>query len=55
MDLGMFVDGVIVKDRVHQFSGRYLRFDCIEEADELLVPVALHAAADDARGPGPVT
>ena len=46
-DFGMFVDSVIVEDRVHQFSGRHLRFDGIEEADELLVPVALHAAADD--------
>jgi hypothetical protein len=31
-------------------SGRHLRLDGIEEADELLVPVALHIAADD----GPV-
>ena len=47
-DLGMFVDSVIVEDRVHQLSGRHLRFDGIEEANELLVPVALHAAADNA-------
>ena len=26
---------------------RHLRFDGVEEADELLVPVALHIAADD--------
>ena len=29
------------------FSDRYLRLDGIEEADELLVPVALHVTADD--------
>jgi hypothetical protein len=28
-------------------SRRHLRLDGIEEADELLVPVALHIAADD--------
>jgi hypothetical protein len=33
---------------VDQLPGRDFRLDGIEEADELLVPVALHAAADDA-------
>ena len=28
-------------------SGRNLRLDGVEEADELLMPMALHAAADD--------
>ena len=30
-----------------QLTGRYLTLDCAQEAQELLVPVALHTAADD--------
>jgi hypothetical protein len=41
------VGRVIVDDCVAHFSRRDLRLDRIEEADELLVPVALHVAADD--------
>jgi hypothetical protein len=43
----MFVCRVIVDDCVDHFSRRNLRLDRIEEADELLVPMALHVAADD--------
>ena len=45
--LRMFVCRVIVDDCVDHFSRRDLRLDRIEEADELLVPMALHVAADD--------
>ena len=43
----MLVGGIIVDDGVDRLSGRHLRLDGVEEADELLVPVALHVAADD--------
>jgi hypothetical protein len=43
----MFVGCVVVDDCVDHFSRRDLRLDGIEEADELLVPMALHVAADD--------
>lgn len=50
-DLRVLVHGVVVDDGMHQLAGRHFRLDGIEEADELLVPVSLHAAADDlARG-----
>src|SRR6202035_5238977 len=45
--LGMLMGGVIVEDDVNVLSSRNLRFDGVEEADELLVPVALHVTADD--------
>src|SRR5271156_444372 len=44
--LGMFVRGVIVDDGVDRLSCRDLAFDGAEEADELLVSMALHVAAD---------
>ena len=47
LHLGMFVGGVVVDDGVDRVSRRHLRLDGVEEADELLVPVALHVAADD--------
>jgi len=43
----MLVGCVVVDDGVDRLSGRHLPFDGIEEADELLVPVVLHVAADD--------
>ena len=43
----VLVDGVVVEDGVDDLAGRDLRLDGVEEADELLMPVALHAAADD--------
>jgi hypothetical protein len=43
----VFVAAVIVEDDVDDLASRDLAFDRIEEADELLMSVALHAAADD--------
>src|SRR5271167_408709 len=45
--LRMLVDGVVVEDHVDKLSGRHLRLNSIQEADELLVPMALHTSADD--------
>lgn len=46
-DLRVLVGCVVVDDGVDLLSRRHLRFDGVEKADELLVPVALHIAADD--------
>jgi len=40
-DLWMLVRGVIVEDGVDQLAGRHFRLDGIEEADELLMAMAL--------------
>src|SRR4029077_9287471 len=45
--LGMFVSGVVVDDGVDRFSLRYPSLDGVEEADELLMAVALHVVPDD--------
>src|SRR5262249_38920862 len=45
--LRMLVGGVIVDDRMDLLTLGDLRVDLIEEADELLMPMALHIAADD--------
>src|SRR5215208_2554307 len=45
--LRLLVGGVVVEDDVDDLAGRDLCLDGVEEANELLVPVALHAAADD--------
>jgi hypothetical protein len=45
--LGMLVGGVVVEDGVDGHAGRDLALDGVQEADELLMPVAPHAAADD--------
>lgn len=45
-DLGMLVGGVVVDDGMDELAGRHLRLDGVEEADELLVTVALHVATD---------
>ena len=45
-DLRMLVGGVVVEDGMDELAGRHLGFDGIEKADEFLMPVALHAAAD---------
>ena len=45
--LGMLVGGIVVDDCVDRLSLRRLRLDGIEEADELLMAVALHAVSDD--------
>jgi hypothetical protein len=47
-DRGMLVGGVIADDGVDQLAGWHRGLDGVEEAVELLVPVAPHAAADDA-------
>jgi hypothetical protein len=43
----MFVSGMIVEDHMDRLVGRHLPLDGIEKADELLMAMALHAAADD--------
>ena len=45
--IGMLVGGVVVEDRVDRLSGWNLALDGVEEADEFLMPMALHVAADD--------
>jgi hypothetical protein len=46
-NLGMLVRGIVVDDQMHLPSGRGFAVDLVEEADELLMPVAAHALADD--------
>ena len=46
-DLGMLVSGVIVEDDVDDLTGRNLGLDHIQESDELMVPMPLHALSDD--------
>ena len=46
-DFRMLVRGVIVDDQVHLPLGRSFAVDLVEETDELLMPVAAHALADD--------
>jgi hypothetical protein len=47
LDLRMLVGGVVVDDDMDDLAGGDLGFDGVEKADELLMPMALHAAADD--------
>ena len=47
LHLGMLVGGIVVDNGMDRLSRRDLRLDGVEEADELLVAVALHVAADD--------
>ena len=44
--LGMLVAAVVVEDDVDHLAGRHRGLDGVEEAQELLVAVALHAAAE---------
>src|SRR5687767_14165444 len=44
--LGVLVAAVVVEDHVDHLAGRHGALDRVEEADELLVPVPRHAAAD---------
>jgi hypothetical protein len=46
-ELGVLVGGVVVEDGVHQLAGWHPGLDGVEEADETLVAVTLHAPADD--------
>jgi hypothetical protein len=41
------VGGIIVEDDMDRLAGRHLTLDGVEKADEFLMPMALHAAADD--------
>ena len=43
----MLVGGVIVNDQMDVLLSRGLAVDGVEKADELLMPVAAHALADD--------
>src|SRR6202035_2901330 len=45
-NIGMFMGGVVVDDGVDRLSRGNLFLDDIEEADELLMAMALHVAAD---------
>ena len=44
---GCFMGGIIVEDGVDHLAGRDGPLDGCDEADELLMPMARHAAADD--------
>lgn len=44
--LRVLVGGGAVEDGMDHLASRHARFDGVDEADELAVPVALHAAAD---------
>ena len=43
----MLMRGVIVDDQMHLALGRGFAVDLVEKADELLMPVAAHALADN--------
>jgi hypothetical protein len=45
--LGVLVSGVVVEDGVDRLAGRDLAFDGVQKPEELLMPVALRATADD--------
>ena len=45
--LRMLVGSIIVEDHVHGLSSRHLRLNGIEEANELLVTMALHTSANN--------
>lgn len=47
MNLGMLVSGIVIDNGVDQLAGRHFALNSVQEADELLVAVALHAASDD--------
>ena len=44
--LRVLVGGVVVEEHVDAFARGHLTLDRVEEADELLMAVALHVAAD---------
>src|SRR3977135_3880686 len=45
--LWMLMGGVVVEDHVHDFFGRHLRLNGVQEADEFLVTMSLHTSAND--------
>ena len=44
----VLVSGIVVQDQADQLGRCYFALDVVEEADKLLMPVALHAAPDHA-------
>ena len=46
LHLGMLVSGVVVDDGLDHLPGGHLSLNRVEEADELGVPMTLHASAD---------
>jgi hypothetical protein len=44
------VGGVVVENDVDDLSGRNVSLKGVEEADELLMPVALHVPSDNFTG-----
>jgi hypothetical protein len=46
LHLQVLVSGVVVEDRVDGLAGGNFVLDSVEETDELLMPMALHVAAD---------
>ena len=46
-DLGLLVGGIVVEHGMDHLAWRDDPLDGVEEADQLLMAVALHAAADD--------
>ena len=49
-DFGVLVAAVIIQDHMDQPAGWDVAFEAVQKTQEFLVPVALHALADD----GPV-
>lgn len=45
-DFGLLLGRIIVQDDVDGLIGGHFGFDGVQEADELLMPVPLHVAAD---------
>jgi ethanolamine utilization microcompartment shell protein EutL len=43
----MFLGGIVVEDEVNHFADRHFGLDGVEGADEFLMAMALHIAADD--------
>jgi len=46
-DLRVFMGRIVVKDDMDSLFGWDLSLDLVEKADELLMPMFLHAASDD--------
>ena len=55
LDLGMLERGVVVDYGFDQFAGWHCALDIVDEADELLVPMLLHAATDHRTVEYPIT
>ena len=47
-DFGVLVAAVIIQDHMDQLAGRDVALETVQKTQEFLVPVALHALADDA-------